>query len=174
MKKRIVTVITVILTAICFFGCGTSEKCRICSEDVFKDGYCKEHYFKNLAESLVGGLFAEIRDTVGTALSGTFGSDTPGTDPISGILGGEFGNLTDILDSFGGGEDSAAFDSLKEKAQDFLDNEINPDDDEETVKEKIKEALGSVTDNMGEEFEGLNESETEELRNAIDEFLKTL
>ncbi len=171
LMKRKIFVVIVMLLALLLTACGSSDKCKKCDKKVFKDGFCREHYFENLAGNLVSDILGDVKDTVGDALGFSLGEATKGLDTAKDGISSEIGELSDFIDSIEISGDNEAFDSIKEKAHEFLDNEISPDDDEETVKEKIKDALGSVKDDMKGEIEGFSESETKDLKNAIDELL---
>lgn len=60
MKKRITAVLFVTIMALQLAACSLEPTCKAsdCNEtDIYKDGYCKYHYYTNAGEDLLKDLF---------------------------------------------------------------------------------------------------------------------
>ena len=60
MKKRIIALLFLAVMGLQLAACSLEPTCKAsgCDEtDIYKDGYCKYHYYKNAGEDFLKGLF---------------------------------------------------------------------------------------------------------------------
>ena len=64
MKKKIMIVLALVLSACMLTACGSST-CKKCGKEVYKDGLCQEHYYEEHPLEALGDLASGLKDLLG-------------------------------------------------------------------------------------------------------------
>lgn len=65
MRKKLQTAIVIFMAAIQLTACGGSNcKEKGCDSEIYEDGYCKYHYYKNQAAEAAGAIEDGLRGII--------------------------------------------------------------------------------------------------------------